>query len=285
MIKIKNANQPAYLTSAVVKATEVEIKAQIGNGDKGIKFPNHWSDTSKQNTIKDDLFKMHRGKCCYCERTRTKKREMDVEHYRPKAKVKNEDDHRGYWWLAYNWNNYLWSCKSCNQSYKINEFPLLPSGVRSETEGDDLQIENPCLINPRFEEPSEYLAYYKKKLGDRWFVRMIALPGLSEDKEERADETIRILGLNRQDVGDDLVSERGECLLASDFEEIAYGLKRAEYQVENTEELEAIVVFEGIIRRYREKLEHFVKPNKQFCGFFRHFLTDIGIDYSDLIEE
>ena len=39
----------------------------------------------------------------------------DVEHFRPKSK---------YWWLAYCYENYLYSCQMCNQRYKKAEFPI-----------------------------------------------------------------------------------------------------------------------------------------------------------------
>lgn len=284
MIKIKEHNAPDYLASEVVEASKVIIREQVNNGDQKLTIPKHWSDKSAANTIKDVLFMMHCEKCCYCERKRTRQREMDVEHYRPKARVDREVDHQGYWWLAYDWNNYLWSCKSCNQGYKKDEFPLLPGGVRAEKEGHDLSLEKPCLINPRFEEPSEYLAYYKRKLGGRWFVRVITLPHLIGAKKQRGEETIRILGLNRNDLGDDLVSERGEYLTA-DFEQLAYGLKRAEHQAENTEDLESRREYRRMISNYRERLKQFVHPSKTFSGFFRYFLADIDIDYSNLIEE
>lgn len=283
MIKIKDDVAPDYLSGTAVEASKVRIREQVNNGDQTLNIPNHWSDVNTNNTVKDKLFEMHHnGKCCYCERKRTRKREMDVEHYRPKARATGEASHKGYWWLAYDWNNYLWSCKSCNQGYKKNQFPLLPSGVRAKKEEDDLALEKPCLINPRFVEPSEYLAYYKKKLGGRWYVRIIALPELEGEKKQKADDTIRILGLNRDDIGDDLISERGESL-TPEFEQIAYGLKKAEYEVENTVEQEIIEKYRDIIRKYRERLKRFIQPDKAFSGFFRYFLKDIGIDYSDLI--
>jgi len=284
MIKIRNDNEPAYLTSDVVEASKVKIREQVNNGEQKLSIPNHWSDTRSDNTIKDVLFDMHHRKCCYCERERTRKREMDVEHYRPKAKVDSEADHLGYWWLAYDWDNYLWSCKSCNQEHKKNQFPLLPDGVRAKKEGDGLPAEKPCLINPRFDEPSDYLAYYRKKLGGRWFVRVIALPGLSEKKKQRGEETIRILGLNRVEIGDDMVSERGE-LLSGAFLKIVYGLIVAEHQLRNAVELEIIRLYEKKVSEFKERLKRFVHPNKSFAGLFRYILTEHEIDYSNLVEE
>lgn len=283
MIQIKDAEKPDYLSSSTVKASKKDIRKQVEEGIQSLNIPSHWGDVRVGNTIKDVLFSMHHnGKCCYCERKRTRKREMDVEHYRPKAGITEDQEHKGYWWLAYNWDNYLWSCKSCNQEYKKNHFPLLSTGSRARTEADNLELENPCLINPRFEKPTEYLAYYKKNLGGRWFVKIIPLPDLDGDKKQRAENTIKILGLNRIDTGDDLVSDRGKSF-SSNFESIAYGLKTAENAVTITADPNAVVFYQGKINDLRKQLKDYVCPDNEFSGFFRYFLTDIGINYSDLI--
>lgn len=282
MIQIKDAAEPDYLSSSVVEASIIDIRDQVSKGVKSLTIPNHWGDTCVANTIKDVLFEIHAGKCCYCERKRTRKREMDVEHYRPKAKVEKETGHKGYWWLAYNWKNYLWSCKSCNQGYKKNQFPLLPTGVRAKKEGDNLELENPCLINPRFDKPCEYLAYHKKQYGGRWFVRVIASPELSGEKKQRAEETIEILGLNRNDPGDDLIGERGESLTPV-FEQIVLGLRAAEIAVTLSADPAIVGQYRDIIIDFRKQLKNYVNPGKEYSGFFRYFLTDTGIDFSDLI--
>lgn len=282
MIKIKDAATPEYLFGNAVEASKIRIREQANNGDQTLDITNHWSDVNINNTIKDVLFEMHHdGKCCYCERKRTRKREMDVEHYRPKAGVTEDRSHKGYWWLAYDWNNYLWSCKNCNQGYKSNHFPLLPSGVRAGIEGDDLALEEPCLINPRFEEPSTYLGFYTKRYVSRYLVKVVANPGLSDDEETRAEETIRILGLNRAGTGDDLVSERGEVLTA-EFEQIVIAIKSSEHAI-NAVVPEHVGFYTKKLSQLRVQLKPFVQAKKTFCGVFRDFLKNHEIDYSDLI--
>ena len=59
------------------------------------------------------------GKCAYCESPTDTVAHGDVEHYRPKSK---------YWWLAYCYENYLYSCQICNQVYKGDEFPVYATG-------------------------------------------------------------------------------------------------------------------------------------------------------------
>ncbi len=55
------------------------------------------------------------GKCAYCEGKAAHVAFNDVEHFRPKS---------DYWWLAYCWDNYTFSCQLCNQKYKGAAFPL-----------------------------------------------------------------------------------------------------------------------------------------------------------------
>lgn len=54
------------------------------------------------------------GKCAYCEAPVEAVAHGDVEHFRPKSV---------YWWLAYCYDNYAYSCQICNQTYKGNKFP------------------------------------------------------------------------------------------------------------------------------------------------------------------
>lgn len=65
------------------------------------------------------LRKQTAGKCAYCESKADTVAYCDVEHFRPKTI---------YWWLAYWYENYLYSCQICNQLYKKAQFPV--SGVR-----------------------------------------------------------------------------------------------------------------------------------------------------------
>jgi len=61
------------------------------------------------------------GKCAYCESPTDTVAHGDVEHFRPKSK---------YWWLAYCYDNYLYSCQICNEVHKGDEFPVhATSGV------------------------------------------------------------------------------------------------------------------------------------------------------------
>jgi hypothetical protein len=65
---------------------------------------------------KAQLRKESDGKCAYCEGKASHVAHGDVEHFRPKDE---------YWWLAYCFDNYLYSCQRCNQEFKGANFPRL----------------------------------------------------------------------------------------------------------------------------------------------------------------
>jgi hypothetical protein len=102
--------------------------------------------------IKGFLFLLSHGKCGYCEGDVRSVSSGEVEHYRPKGGVSEDPTHSGYWWLAYNFTNYVPTCSSCNTGKgKRNQFPI--EGVRVSLRGDDLSHESPLLLNPFSSEP------------------------------------------------------------------------------------------------------------------------------------
>lgn len=66
---------------------------------------------------KDQLKAESHGKCGFCETPTTAVYFGDVEHFRPKQREM-------YWWLAYSFDNYLFSCRICN-GFKSDQFPIL----------------------------------------------------------------------------------------------------------------------------------------------------------------
>jgi len=71
--------------------------------------------TSHRKAAKDQLKAESHEKCAYCEADVSVVAHGDLEHFRPKSV---------YWWLAYCYDNYLFSCQLCNQTYKSYEFPV-----------------------------------------------------------------------------------------------------------------------------------------------------------------
>ena len=114
------------------------------------------------------------NKCAYCESPFIRM-DLNVEHYRPKSKVHESPDHLGYYWLAYEWSNLLPACQHCNQirneppiwgatrrvnaKGKADKFPLADETNRAHSHKDNIENEEPLLINPTIEEPSEHIQF------------------------------------------------------------------------------------------------------------------------------
>ena len=85
-----------------------------------------------------------------------------MEHYRPKGAVQQalgqKKEYPGYYWLAYDWNNLLFSCTACNTK-KGELFPLLDKKARARSHHDDITMEQALLINPTVENPRDHIRF------------------------------------------------------------------------------------------------------------------------------
>lgn len=114
MIKLQRVRTKQAIAAGLRGPKRVEkavllIKGRLEHGD-GQEFK---SDFWK--AAKTQLKAESNGKCAYCEAPVQTVAHGDVEHFRPKSV---------YWWLAYCYDNYLFSCQICNQSFKGNKFPF-----------------------------------------------------------------------------------------------------------------------------------------------------------------
>jgi len=161
------------------------------------------------------------GKCAYCEADTAVVAHGDVEHFRPKDV---------YWWLAYCYDNYLFSCQICNQSFKGANFPvagpamaepqlalnLTDSQLRdlvraltpdplSDADGQPmaqflaaLTAEAGDLPNPYGEEDPEPLF---KWVADDVLMEVVIAPRDASPRARRAFDAVdRFLGLNREEL-------------------------------------------------------------------------------------
>ncbi len=158
--------------------------------------------------VKASLILSHYGKCAFCESFIMDTDVGDVEHYRPKAEVKennptqsgNErlvEDHPGYYWLSQTWENLFLSCKQCNQAFKGNRFDVGPdiasnNLVRDRADGG--LVETALLLNPGVNvgtDPRSVLRF-NPDTAEAFVVQsenMFDMP--------RAQSTITTVGLNR----------------------------------------------------------------------------------------
>lgn len=180
-----------------------------------------WSD------IKAVYMELQGFKCGFCERRLEKSRygkvEHDVEHFRPKAKAKQwpSESERiergidfgfplgdaadpGYFLLAYELENYLISCKTCNTRLKANYFPVASNRISDGDRSRDLGDEDAYLIYPigaRDKNPEQLIT----------FRGILPIPvGTRGFKRRRAEVTIRFFELDTREV---LLEERAETIL------------------------------------------------------------------------
>lgn len=168
---------------------------------------------------KTQLKKETLGKCAYCEATAETVAHGDVEHFRPKSI---------YWWLAYCYDNYLYSCQVCNQIHKGDRFLLAPgpAGLQAPAmpaarpaggaeldnlitaltldalalqDNDLITLWAPevsDLVNPYFEDPAP-LFRYEHDADNQW-VWVRAGAGPRAQRALQASETF--LGINRPEL-------------------------------------------------------------------------------------
>ena len=121
------------------------------------------------------------GKCCFCERKfeygELGRHELDIEHFRPKANVKECPRSRvgegirltappgandGYYLLSYHLLNYAVACKPCNSGLKKNYFPIAGAYHLEGADPAEMGAEQPWLFYPigwRDVDPEDVISF------------------------------------------------------------------------------------------------------------------------------
>ena len=188
MIKLDRGPEPGSLRT--IRIAELQRVGKIA----AIREPNSAEVGDRYRDIREDLWLRQNYKCCFCE-CKEQLEYKDVEHYRPKAEVKHSRHgpiRPGYWWLAWTWENLMFSCPACNRSFKRIWFPLdeasIPLGPMESPPG----CENPLLIDPYVENPIDHIQFKRFLVGDR--DRWCPFP---RDQSLKGEWTIEIAGLGR----------------------------------------------------------------------------------------
>ncbi len=149
-------------------------------------FPQHWTKPD----VKGYLHAMQGRICAYCG---VGTNGLDVEHFRPKGDIGDDEAHGGYWWLAYECSNYFLGCTVCNRARKKTSFPLLPGATRCTyyTRGT-ISAEMRVLLDPTQDPVEEWLTIDP----DDVTGRLIPNPGLSPGERSRVQDAIDLFGLN-----------------------------------------------------------------------------------------
>lgn len=113
----------------------------------------------KHKDIQNALFASSNQKCAFCECIPGESSHMEVEHFEPKSLYPD---------LAFEWDNFLPSCRKCNEAKS------------------DFDTRTTPIINPAIEDPEQLLTYS--------FLRIKPLTGSSQ--EHKAQQTIDVCNLN-----------------------------------------------------------------------------------------
>ncbi len=189
MIRVERpSTEPNELTLARSKRLP-EMRAKWSRGEQLMA-----TDFKDYGVAKPALAASSNNKCWYCERMVEAKYEP-VEHWRPKTKAQRGQPHptHGYWWLAWSWENLLFTCIDCNSAKGIH-FPLAPASIALQVEEMPPGKEQPLLLNPTVDDPLDHIEFRREK-DDRWkpfgktemgwkTIRVLQLDGLPPDGQK-----------------------------------------------------------------------------------------------------
>lgn len=170
MISIVRTPAPDFLVDQNgkwFKETERAIEHYTNKNEGSFEFSLY-----NDKKVKDELKKIF-VKCAYCESSYGAVYDGDVEHFRPKGRIKEKNPATpGYYWLANNWDNLFLACQHCNQRRKhmlygqtdesgygkLDQFPLISEADRLidhqhndfvfKTEEDSRLLIDPCRDDP-----------------------------------------------------------------------------------------------------------------------------------------
>ncbi|WP_125721918.1 hypothetical protein [Pseudoalteromonas rubra] len=195
MRKVVITGTPPADWVAEADAITAELRAAPDEPSRKLVLDEHdgfWRD----ERIRDWLLEQFSNKCWYTE-AEDSISPIHVDHFRPKGRVTNLDKSResGYWWLSFNWKNYVIAGHLIN-SKKGDLFPILKGETRATPNCPEaqLKLEGAVLIDPLTDQ-TRLISYDRD---DDGCIAVLA-GGIDEIEKFKAEKTIEILGLNRLD--------------------------------------------------------------------------------------
>lgn len=240
----------------------------------------YWKSRGYWKDAKDQLKAESFDKCAYCEANTSVVAHGDVEHFRPKSV---------YWWLAYCYDNYLFSCQICNQKYKSDEFPRTAADLMKPgrnipaiiTQADIDQLapflapdpfddnagmkmadfikaakkEKAGLVDPYMFDPEPFF----KWVADEVKKEVAIAPRKNTVTIKRAfDAVTKFYGLNRPEL---------------------LGLRWKTYRILKTYKLAlespALQNDVALLNETKAMLKEMMDPSSQFAGMIRYFVRDL----------
>ena len=277
MIKVKRPACPEVLQIGSLPASpgEIETRRNIsGGGSRAFKV---YADKAVRKVLQG----MFHGKCAYCESRITTIYSGDIEHFRPKG--------GGYYWLAADWDNLLFACPFCNQTYthaftvngevkelvqgKRDQFPLSDESRRmglvhaASFLGDpeqympayDAEEEVRLLLRPCTDKDIE--AYFSYT--DEGLIRVAA--GMTGPARQRAQVSIDTFALQR--LGLVLAREARLVQIKAQIRRVEEAIEDFDAHIDDPEELRTW--YESVLREEMETLARFQDDDQEYAGMAR----------------
>jgi uncharacterized protein (TIGR02646 family) len=219
--------------------------------------------------VKQKLSEIYNDKCAYCETDTSAGAALQVEHYRPKKKVIEDQKHEGYYWLAYEWTNLLYACSACNRA-KSTHFPIKGKRSYEPPLQDESLNKAKCKSNCTDLINEEALILNPEEESFRAKEHFVILPnGKIKGKTERAEATIQKCKLHRKN----LILARKK-IIHEHFRAIMLDFKRYNSDEINLEQLEYGLQkeVEAIIGRVAKNQEYTLLA-KDMLKHFDYFFT------------
>lgn len=202
MIKLTRLALSNYATKFLLEKRTKKVADKPTLQEKADEVDRLWKlkDNKTFKEVKEKLRDMCPGieRCMYCEDSAG----TDIEHFYPKDTYPSK---------AFEWDNYLLACSTCNSNYKRDQFPLGPE-------------DQPLLINPVEEEPGDHISLSPKT-------------GKYTELTAKGAKSIDIYGLNR----DPLVKGRYYAWASVQAHIILYGSYKIEGNGEEAEQIKQAV--------------------------------------------
>lgn len=157
-------------TSSVVDELHKLIEGRVKTANVNIYRGTYLKEKERKSSVVDKLNDYYYEKCAYCESYC----DAEVEHYRPKGSVSEDKNHKGYYWLSYEWSNLLPACHDCNKTgSKGTQFPILGTRVykppfdeynqldiaQLRIDSEILKNESPYLLHPELDNPEDFFTF------------------------------------------------------------------------------------------------------------------------------
>jgi 5-methylcytosine-specific restriction endonuclease McrA len=271
------AKVKAYYAAVALRqriAAYSRTSASAKTASKKPKNPKSYKFTAYLSA-KKDLEILFDKKCGYCETKYKPALTGEVEHYRPKGRIRGGDGKvhwPGYYWLAAAWTNLIPVCSMCNKKNVTTDhadgksrttgkgdwFPLVDESKRASPVSEP-KDEDPLLLDPCFHKPAEHLTFFESN-GHRALLK-----GLTE----KGSRTIEILGLNRTD----LVEDRRRLLTQLDglMTDIQNAQKRATRSTTAEIDREEAIAEIG---RKKAQLEAFRAESEEYAALCRYAIDE-----------